>query len=205
MPSESSQPLPVAGVVPCAGTSERMGVSKASLNARGLPFLVRAVHALADGGCVPVVVVVRDLGGEEAALAREAGAEVILNRRPEDGPIGSLRSALALLGDTVSGCAYLPVDHPLLRPATVRVLVQTFLTLPTDLVVPVHRGRRGHPPILGAALFAELADPSLTGGARTVVHRHLLDAELVDVDDPGVVADLDTPAAYREAFGVDPA
>jgi molybdenum cofactor cytidylyltransferase len=65
----------------------------------------------------------------------------------------------------------------------------------------MHHGKRGHPAVFGAALFAELADPSLEGGARTVVHRHLDRALLVDVEDAGVLTDIDTPEAYAAALG----
>ena len=45
-----------------------------------------------------------------------------------------------------------------------------------------------------------LALPS-NGAARDVVHRHLPEAEFLDVDDPGVLADIDDPAAYRALTG----
>ncbi|MGD8728448.1 MAG: phosphohydrolase, partial [Gemmatimonadota bacterium] len=62
---------------------------------------------------------------------------------------------------------------------------------------PTYHGERGHPALFGQELFVELLDPDLEGGARTVVHRHLADALLVEVDDEGVVTDIDTPEIYR--------
>ena len=64
------------------------------------------------------------------------------------------------------------------------------------LTIPQHRGKRGHPAIFRHELFAELGDPTLEGGARTVVHRHLESACIVDFDDPAVVTDVDTPELY---------
>jgi CTP:molybdopterin cytidylyltransferase MocA len=40
-----------------------------------------------------------------------------------------------------------------------------------------------------------------TTGARAVVHAHAADRVEVAVDDPGVIADIDNPAAYARAFG----
>jgi molybdenum cofactor cytidylyltransferase len=94
--------------------------------------------------------------------------------------------------------AYLPVDHPLVRATTVSRLLDAARSADAALTVPVHRAKRGHPTVFGAALFPELADPTLAGGARTVVHRHLERALLIDVDDSGVLADIDTPEAYAE-------
>jgi CTP:molybdopterin cytidylyltransferase MocA len=44
-------------------------------------------------------------------------------------------------------------------------------------------------------------DPALEGGARTVVHRFAGAAAMVEVTDRGTVTDVDTPDAYRDAFG----
>jgi len=173
-----------------------MGSPKALLRVEGDTFMSRTVRALRTGGCDPVLVVVAD--GEEALTteAETAGARVLINPAPGEGPITSLRLALATLGNSVAGFAYLPVDHPMVRAETVSALIAAARDAGAVLTVPTHEGRRGHPAIFGAALFAELTDPALEGGARTVVHRHLPRALLVEVDDAGVLTDIDTPEAY---------
>lgn len=193
-----SEPAPhVVGVVPCAGASRRMGASKALLELEGRTFVARVVAALRDGGCASVLVVVRAGAEEEAEAARDAGAVVLENPEPGEGPITSLRLALERLPPDTDAVAFCPVDHPLLRPAAVASLLSALADHGPPLVVPVYGGERGHPGIFGRELFGELADPGLEGGARTVVRRHLDAARSVEVDDPGVVADIDTPEGYR--------
>lgn len=204
---KKSEPVPdappkIAGVVPCAGDSARMGRSKALLDAGGRSFVSAVVGSLVAGGCDPVVVVVGKGRTDEERRATAAGAHVLVNPDPGDGPITSLRLALAALPGGVTGLALLPVDHPLVTPETVQTLVSTFLESDAPVVLPVHEGRRGHPVIFRSVLFPELADPGLEGGARTVVRRHLDGAALVSVDDAGVLMDIDTPEAYRAAFPI---
>jgi len=189
--------VPYAGVVPSSGASTRMGRDKGLLEVGGHSFLRRTVRALAEGGCDPILVVVAE--GEEslAAEAAEAGAVVLLNPEPGDGPITSLRIALAALDGTVDGVAYLPVDHPMVRADTVGLLLHASRATDAALTVPLYEGKRGHPAVFGKALFVELLDPELEGGAKTVVYRHLPDAQLVDVQDEGVLIDIDTPSAYE--------
>jgi len=79
----------------------------------------------------------------------------------------------------------------------VRLLLDATRSAESALTVPMYRSKRGHPAIFGKALFLELLDPELEGGAKTVVYRHLPDALLVEVDDEGVMIDIDTPAAYE--------
>jgi CTP:molybdopterin cytidylyltransferase MocA len=191
-----------AGVIPSAGASVRMGRPKALLLLDGETFLTRTIGTLHVGGCDPVLVVLA--AGADRRIATEAaraGARVLTNPDPGEGPITSLRVALAALDDTVAGFVYLPVDHPMVRPETVATLLRAARETRASLTVPTHRGKRGHPAVFGAALFGELSDPALEGGARTVVHRHLDRAELVEVDDAGVLADIDTPEAYADVLG----
>ena len=186
-----------AGVVPSSGLSSRMGTAKGLLELEGRSFIRRTVDALAHGGCEPVVVVVAE--GEEALAAEgaAAGAVVLLNPEPGDGPITSLRVALAALDGSADGVAYLPVDHPMVQAETVGLLLEAARASRSPLTIPLYRGKRGHPAIFGQAMFAELVDPALVGGAKTVVHRHLGDALLVEVEDRGVIIDVDTPGAYE--------
>jgi len=186
-----------AGVVPACGASTRMGQDKGLMEVGGRSFLRRTIDALAEGGCDPVLVVVAE--GEQALAteASAAGAVVLPNPDPGDGPITSLRIALAGLHGSIGGVVYLPVDHPMVRPETVRLLLEEARASEPLLAIPVYGGKRGHPAVFSNALFPELLDPTLEGGAKTVVHRHLRDALLVDVADEGVVTDIDTPDAYE--------
>jgi molybdenum cofactor cytidylyltransferase len=177
-----------------------MGRPKGLLPIDGRSFLRRTVDALQGGGCEPVLVVVAETERDLAAEAEAAGALVLENPDPGEGPITSLRLALARLAGTVDGLAYLPVDYPLVRADTVAKLLDRSGRSRALLTLPTHHGERGHPAVFASALFVELEDPSLEGGARTVVHRHLADALLVEVDDPGVLADIDTPEAYASAL-----
>ncbi len=193
--------LRVAGVVPAAGASARMGTPKALLDAGGRSFVAAVVGALVGGGCHPVVVVTSRGQSEVRRRAEGAGALVLENPDPGEGPITSIRLALAALGQDVDGVALLPVDHPAVRAETVAALLEALDAAGGPLVLPTSGGHRGHPAIFHRRLFPELLDPGLEGGARTVVHRHIQEARIVDVDDPGVLADIDTPDAYRAVFG----
>lgn len=200
---DSEAPRTYAGVVPSSGASTRMGTDKGLLELDGKSFLRHTVDSLTRGGCEPVLVIVAE--GEEA-LAREAaaaGAVVLLNPEPGDGPITSLRIAIAAMDGSVGGVVYLPVDHPLVRAETVRRLLEAADSTESPLTVPLYRAKRGHPAVFGKALFVELMDPGLKGGAKTVVHRHLPEALLLDVDDEGVVIDIDTPFAYEAALATE--
>lgn len=187
-----------AGVVPACGASVRMGTDKALLDLDGASFLERVHTALTEGGCDPVLLVVSPERAPVLDEAKRLSASVLENPDPGEGPITSLRLALSHLAPDVSGVIWLPLDFPLVVGAHVTRLLAAADTSEAPIVLYEHRGKRGHPVFFRRSLFPELADPDLEGGARTVVHRHLDEAVVLEIDDSAVVTDVDTPSIYDE-------
>ena len=185
----------VAGIVLAAGRSARMGRSKPLLEIGGETFVARAVRSLREGGCAPVLVVMPAGDGAVAGAAREAGALVVDNPDPASEQIDSVRRGLEGVPATAGAAAVLPVDHPLVRPATVATLVARWREEPRRIVRPVHDGRPGHPTVFPRPAWEALRG-DLPRGARSVVEDPAHPCEDVAVEDPGVVADIDTPEAY---------
>jgi molybdenum cofactor cytidylyltransferase len=71
----------------------------------------------------------------------------------------------------------------------------------TLLRVPRFDGRRGHPIWFSRELIPEFLALPQTGAARDVVRGHATETEFLDVDDAGILADIDDPAAYRGLSG----
>jgi molybdenum cofactor cytidylyltransferase len=187
-------------VIPAAGRSQRMGTPKALLDAGGMSFLARILSSLRDGGAGPLFVVVRDLTNPVAQEAARHGGEPVLNPDPSVGPVSSLQAGIRALPDEAVAVLFAPVDHPLFSPQTVRSLIRGFTESHSPLVVPAFEGWRGHPVLFSRVLFPELLEKDLPEGARTVVRRYLDHRLQLPVDDPGILADLDTPEDYRKHF-----
>ena len=192
----------VVGVVLAAGASERMGRSKALLDFRGLPFVVRILEALEALDMKPRLVVL----GPDAPRIRPSLAthECVIVEQPDlaAGEIGSLRAALATL-EPLRPSAILawPVDLPHVRVATIERLLERhrLAPAPAPAVVPSFAGRRGHPVLWDRTLFAELSesDAATRHGARAVLLAHESQLATVPVDDPAVIDDLNTPEDYE--------
>jgi molybdenum cofactor cytidylyltransferase len=69
------------------------------------------------------------------------------------------------------------------------------------LRVPRHQGRRGHPIWFSRELIAEFLELGENGAAREIVRSHAAQTEFLDVDDPGILADIDDPDAYGRLTG----
>lgn len=192
--------LHVDGIVLAAGRSTRMGRPKALIRVRGESFVERAVRVLQEGGCRGVIVVVSDAAGEVADLAEMAGARTVVNEEGGE-PIDSIRLAIDTLPDDVDWAMILPVDHPLVEPRTVMLLIEAARTRGSPIVRPVHGGVPGHPGLFARRTFDDFSRPGLEKGAHSVVESYG-DAVLdLPVDDPGVTADLNTPEELNRWLG----
>jgi len=189
----------IAGIVLAAGRSRRMGRPKAFLSLDGRSFLERAVTALQDGGCDPVVVVAGPRGdavADEVALAAERlGARAARNPVADSPQVASLRAGLRALGPEVRAAVVTPVDVPRADPETVRALAAAFAQSGAPVAQPFDGARHGHPVLFARAVWPELMAEPLPDGARTVIHAHA--AERAEVRVPALPADVDTPEDYR--------
>jgi molybdenum cofactor cytidylyltransferase len=195
----------IAGIILAAGASSRMGSPKALLDYRGETFLDRLIRVFSHI-CDPVIVV---LGYHATAIQsgirpRVTGrAQFVVNPDPDRGQLSSLQAALAVIPPDVDGFFFNPVDCPSAEPATLSLLTETILHRDpaTLLVVPQFQCDHGHPVFAARPLIAEFLKLPPTAQARQVVHAHKSETQYVDVEDPGILADIDDLEAYRRLTG----
>lgn len=190
----------VAGIILAAGRSTRMGTAKALLRAPdGVTFVARLIRTLVRGGIDAPLIVGRSDDDKLQAEVESAGARLVINRDADEG--GQLSSLLAGLDKAdrpgVSGVMVIPVDAPMVMPDTVARLIAVFSDTSGAIIRARYQGRNGHPVIFSRSLFDELRHASRDAGAKAVLRAHQDAVINVDVDDPGVVGDIDTPEDYR--------
>lgn len=190
----------VAAVVLAAGGSTRMGRSKPLLPLDGGTYLGAVLGTLARGPVGPVVVV---LGAEGERVRREVDlgtAVVVHNPEWRRGMLRSLQvgiDALQRIAPSARGLLMCLVDTPRFSAATVTALVAAFLRTGAPVVQPAFEGRHGHPVLLSRQLWPELLRASGERGPREVVDAHRDGALEVDVADPWVLRDADTPEEHE--------
>ena len=64
-------------------------------------------------------------------------------------------------------------------------------------MIPTHQGQRGHPVLISHALFDELLSLGPEQGANFVVRNYRDRTSFVEVDDGGILLDVDDDVAYR--------
>ena len=192
----------IAAIVPAAGRSLRMGRPKLILPLGGVPVIVKVVNALLEGGAATVVVVVAP-GHEPGAsrLAEEAaraGAEIVVAPEVPPDMRGSVELGRDWLGkDAPTTVLLTPGDHPGISAALVARIVLGARNAPDSIVVPVSAGKRGHPVSLPWTIAEEVRRLPAGVGINTLVARHADQVIEIEVADPDVLSDLDTPEDYQ--------
>jgi molybdenum cofactor cytidylyltransferase len=191
----------IAGIILAAGASSRMGSPKALLEYRGETFIERLVRVLSPV-CGQVIVVL----GYHAAVIRPGipnSAVVAINPAPQCGQLSSLQTALAALPPDAEGFLFTPVDSPAVEIETVERLADAFRRRDpaTLLVIPRIQTpggpKRGHPVFAVRAIAEELLALPPTALASEVIHDYIPQTLYVDVNDPGILTDIDDREAYR--------
>ncbi len=183
------------GLLLAAGAGRRMGGPKALLrDPDGTPWVVRSVRALAEGGCVEVVVVVGAAAGSVSRLL-PAGVRGIRATDWAEGMGASLRAGLAALSEEEMR----PVDAVLVSlvdtPGVTREVVARLRAVagPDVLARAGYQGRPGHPVLIGRQHWPGVLTVARGDrGARDYLTGRG-DVRLVECGDVGHGADRDRP------------
>jgi molybdenum cofactor cytidylyltransferase len=193
----------IAGILLAAGRGSRFGGDKLIVPlheaahgvAAGTPIGVAAAQNLVAALPESIAVVRR---GDDAlsALFRLAGIRVVECANAGDGMGASLACGVQATADA-DGWVIALADMPWIDPATI-VKVADALRAGANIAAPALRGQRGHPVGFSRRHYAALA--ALTGdeGARGVIQRNAAGLTVVDVDDSGILRDVDRPADLAE-------
>lgn len=192
--------MPVFGILLAAGRGSRFGGEKLRAplpeptlgvppgTALGVAAARSLVAALPDS-----VAVVRPGDTALSGLLAQAGLRILECPRADEGMGASLACGVRATKGA-DGWVVALGDMPWIAPATIAAIVAA-LRAGAGLVAPVYRGVRGHPVGFAHRYHPDLAALSGDEGARAVLKRNAAALMLIDVDDPGVVRDVDVPQA----------
>lgn len=187
----------LTAIVLAAGRSQRMGCNKPLLPLGSRTVLQQVLLALAEAQPARTLVVLGAQGEPVADSLADFAVSILWNRAENSDMVDSLRTALPVLPQEEHGVIICLGDQPLIAPATYRRLADNYQTHPDAIVQPRCQGRKGHPVLVPSKLLRELATyPTL----RDLLTAHAERLQLVDVDDPGILLDMDTPEDYQRVL-----
>ena len=193
--------MKLAGIVLAAGESSRMGRDKALLSYQGSTFLNHIVSRFVTRLDPVVVVLGHHAESIRASLTPAPRVRVALNGQYKLGMLSSLQEGVRSLPDDAGAAMFTLVDHPAVEGATLDLLISEWERTGAPLVIPRVGERRGHPVIASRAILDEILQLPADASPKNVVRRHQEQTHYVEVEDPGVLKDIDHPSDYDALEG----
>lgn len=184
-------------LVLAAGRSSRMGDLKPLLKIGAKTVLERVISVFTEAGIKDVRVILGYRHSELLPQIEECGASWIRNYQWEQGMFSSVKAGVAAIGGLTRCFLVMPVDIPMVEPATIDKLVDVFDQSGKFVCYPTFRGKRGHPPVISTQYRYEILQWENPGGLGGFLKQKRADAIDVDVEDEGILLDIDTPEDYR--------
>jgi molybdenum cofactor cytidylyltransferase len=190
--------LQFAAIILGAGRSSRMGQPKLLLPWGDGTVVGHSVRQWTAAGAASIAVVVAADDTELINEVRKSGALHITNPDPDRGMFSSVRCAAEWphWDVTLTHWVISLGDQPHLRDTTLRQLIRAVQTDPSSVWQAAYGGRRRHPVVLPKSLFVALRD---TTAPDLKAFLESSPRSSVEVDDPGLEIDIDTPEDYARA------
>jgi molybdenum cofactor cytidylyltransferase len=184
----------IGAILLAAGESRRMGYPKPLLKIGDETFITHIAAEILQ--VIPRLVIVLGAHADRVrpAIPRDSRIVVLDNPAYARGQLSSLKVGLRFaIAEHARAVVVHLADHPRVAAETFRALVDAHDHLSQPIVIARYCGRRGHPALFSAEVFDELLNAPEDRGARVVVNADPARVAYLDVDDAGVVLDLDTP------------
>ena len=190
----------MVGILLAAGFSRRFGSVDKLLQPLpdGRSMAITAAEILIKA--IPTsIAVLRPENKVLAELLLSVGLKVVFCDDSEQEMADSLATAIrfsASFEAANDGFVIALADMPYIQSATISA-VAAKLSSGASIVIPTYNGQRGHPVGFAAKFRHELENLHGDEGARSVIKRHPDEVELLQCDDAGILADIDTQADLR--------
>lgn len=178
-------------VILAAGESKRMGTQKLLLP-WGESSVIETIAATAAASAVDGILVT--LGSDREKVRERLETHDVAFAVNEDynrGMLSSVQTAFRLLPVGVRAAVLLLGDQPAVPSEVIDELIARFLESGRGLVIPTHKGRRGHPVLIDLKHKAEINSLAPEIGLRQLIRRHAEDILDVEVASEAILKDMD--------------
>jgi molybdenum cofactor cytidylyltransferase len=188
----------ICGIILAAGISSRMGKTKQLLLYKGSPILSHVMKNALASNLSSVIVV---LGHDAEKIKKNIDFSLVcpvLNRGYKTGQASSLKKGLKAVTGPCDGAMFLLGDQPRVDKSVINTLINALLTSDDSIIIPCYRKKRGNPVIIAEDLFPEINDLDGDTGARVLFKKYKNNILKININDPAILVDVDTPEDYKK-------
>ena len=142
------------------------------------------------------------LGNDSSEITNALGKKAVKychNPNPEEGMLSSVVCGFGALPEDANAALVYLGDQPNIPPAITNTIIEAYNDDLHGIVIPVHNHRRGHPLLVDLKYRRDIDRLDLEQGLRSLMHLFPEDVLEVEVDEPGILIDIDTREDYSKA------
>lgn len=183
-----------------AGSATRMeGASKLSQSIGEQTVIGKVIENLEAAGADKITVVYGDHWGVDDLKLPEH-VHTLRNENAQQGMGTSIALAAANVASDTTRLLLALGDMPLVKPETLKLLVRESAHTDANIWAPTYQGKRGNPVVFAECWFEELSKLNGDQGGAKLLGHEAAKVVYIEVDDPGILSDIDTPADLSKAL-----
>ena len=188
----------VTGIILAAGTSSRLGQPKQLLTYKGKTLLNWVIEAAVESSLAQVILVLGHKAAEIQKTIDYPNISIIYNAQYDQGQSSSIRHGIKAFDPSVDAAMFLLGDQPLIKTATIDALINSYAKKQSMIIAPTFKGKRGNPVLFDRRLFPQLETLPGDSGGRVLFDEYADQIFLVEVNDPGILIDVDSFEDYEK-------
>ena len=163
----------IIAIIPAAGKGARFGTPKVDAMYNSVTFSQKILQTLEEIG-IAKHLIIRDIDTPDMLASLRWGMQKILSEQ-----------------ENPDGWLIWPVDHPTVKPDTIRILASVFETNSNSVIIPRYQSKNGHPIIVPG--FLCIPDKPEPLGLKGIIMQSGFPVKYVNVDDVGILFNFNTP------------
>jgi len=187
----------ITAIIPAAGYSIRMGQFKPLLKIGEETIIERSASLFRQAGVDDIRVVIGHCREQIEPVLEKTGTRAIVNHANTPEMFSSVLAALENLESHIQSIILLPADIPLVRPYTVKYLLEQHCKNSGKILIPCFHQQQGHPVVIPSEYFGIIRKWNGEKGLKGVLNLLIDQTVRVPVADANILLDLDTPSDYE--------
>jgi Uncharacterized MobA-related protein, COG2068 len=184
----------ISCIILAAGPSLRMSFPKQIAKFKGEKMINIVIEKVIDMNFYELIVV---LGHEAEKIKENIKFKVdkfVINKDYLSGISSSLRIGILNVSKESDAAAIFLADEPLIRRETIKKVIDAYNNSNALIVAPSYKGEIGHPVVFDKELFKDIIALEGDVGAKKIIFKYKENALIIEVDDGGILIDIDTPS-----------
>jgi len=185
-------------VILAAGESKRMGLPKMLLTFSGRTMIEKVITNVSESKIDKIIVVLGAYREALIELISKLPVKYCYNDNYKKGMLSSVQCGFRNLSSVCRAVLVFQGDQPLITSNAINEVIEAYLSSGKGMVIPVYKGRRGHPLLIDIKYRDEIEKLNPDKGLRSLACMFSDDVLEVDTNESGILTDFDTYEQYKK-------